>query len=244
MVKAMRATALPNETTRLMFHLSGFAAWMPAAETLRMEGRGPGPRALPAALRRRVSPIGRKALEAAWALLPESGDQPRIILSSRHGEYTRTMGLLTSLAEEDEVSPAEFSLSVHHALAGLLSIASGNHAGHTAIAAGPESCGYGLLEAAACVAEDRAPVLLMHFDESLPDAYDGIGGVSPEASLVFAVMLSPNPADGDPVTLEVAPAAAPGTESPAAAFMDFLCAHRDRAQASGDRMMWRWQRGA
>ena len=39
----------------------------------------------------------RKALEAAWAVLPPDGLAPRLVLSSRHGEYARTEGLLSSL---------------------------------------------------------------------------------------------------------------------------------------------------
>src|SRR5690349_17921743 len=100
----------------------------------------------PLSLRRRVTRIGQQALRVAWSL-PSSGNVP-IIFASRDGEFTRTISVLNTLNKPDTVSPADFSLSVHHALAGLLSIARGNRAGHGAVAAGRDSLWYGLLEAA------------------------------------------------------------------------------------------------
>ncbi len=44
----------------------------------------------------------------------------------------------------------------------------------------------------ACLKEDRAPVLLMHFDESLPSAY----GAPDEPSVAIALLLSPEGAFG------------------------------------------------
>src|SRR5689334_10839923 len=89
-------------------------------------------------LRRRVSEIGQRALRPAWCL---SEGEPKFVLASRNGEFGRTLGLLEALTEREPLSPAEFSLSVHHALIGLLSIARGNGAGHTALAAGADSFG-------------------------------------------------------------------------------------------------------
>jgi len=43
---------------------------------------------------------------------------------------------MEGLVAGEGVSPAEFTLSVHHALVGLLSIAQSNRRGHTALAAG------------------------------------------------------------------------------------------------------------
>jgi len=71
------------------------------------------------------------------------------------------------------VSPADFTLSVHHALVGLLSIAQGNRNGHIAVAAGPESFGFGFLEAVSCLQERPAePVIFLYYDEPLPPPYD------------------------------------------------------------------------
>jgi hypothetical protein len=185
---------------------------------------------LPASLRRRITPIGRKVLEAAWAVMAgRPGLEPRIVLSSRHGEYARTLGLLTSLAESGEVSPAEFSLAVHHGLAGLLSIATGNHAGHTAISAGEDSFGAALCEAAACLADGDGHILLMHFDEALPDSYDAVGG-GPEPDLALALLLSAGER-GEPAGW---PAERPGMQTAAGVLLGLLNGGIHRALAAGD----------
>ena len=158
----------------LRLSVAAWASWDGQSDEV-VTGGAVGERpALPASLRRRVTPMGRKALELAWSVLPEDGqggEPPRLVLASRHGEYERTFGLLDGLAQSGEVSPADFSLSVHHALVGLLSIATGNRQGHCAVAAGTDSCGYGLLEAATFTAEQGRSSLLIAFDGLLPDIY-------------------------------------------------------------------------
>ena len=94
---------------------------------------------LPSMLRRRISTVGQRAFRAAFALSEQSS--ARFIFCSRYGESDRTLRILHSLAVKEPISPADFSLSVHNALAGLLSIAWGNTAGHTAISAGADSFG-------------------------------------------------------------------------------------------------------
>lgn len=227
------------------FGLRAWAGWLPGRDALVAGGdiRGGGP-SLPAPLRRRITPIGRKALEAAWTVLAgRPGEEPLIVLSSRHGEYARTLGLLDSLAASGEVSPAEFSLAVHHGLAGLLSIASGNHAGHTAVAAGGESFCCGLLEAAAALADGAPSVLLMHFDEALPPPYAPVGG-GDEPAIALALLLSP--ADGMPgaFVMDFAPAEGTVRDCPAVAFARLLDGGAGEGSAAGERMIWRWRHAA
>ena len=191
---------------------------------------------LPTSLRRRITPIGRKALETAWAVLAGwQGQEPRIILSSRHGEYARTVGLLGSLVESGEVSPAEFSLAVHHGLAGLLSIVTGNHAGHTAIAAGSDSFGAALTEAAACLADGDDSVLVMHFDEALPESYAAVGG-EPEPGIALALLLGP--AGGQGIALDWQATERAGGECSATALVRLLKGDSAPVQAVGERMVW------
>lgn len=197
--------------------------------------------ALPGSMRRRATPLGRRALAVAWSLAPEQNT--RFIFSSRHGEYARTFSMLQTLAKEDTVSPADFSMSVHHALAGVMSIAMGNRKGHTALAAGPDTFGYGLMEAAVCLSERPSePVLLLHYDEPLPDAYAGFD--DDHAGAVLALSLRPPRGPGD-IEVEATPemAKAPGQpEDIASAFLAFLRSSEPEAACRGDRMMWRWRR--
>jgi hypothetical protein len=186
--------------------------------------------------------MGRKALETAWAVLAGRPEQaPRFILSSRHGEYARTAGLLGSLAATGEVSPAEFSLAVHHGLAGLLSIVTGNHAGHTAIAAGADSFASALTEAAACLADGDDSVLVMHFDEALPENYALVGG-GPEPGIALALLLGGPGGEG--IALDWQPVERAGRDCAATALLGLLTGGCTPAQAVGERMVWRFRRVA
>lgn len=198
----------------------------------------PAESGLPASVRRRATPLGRRALAAGWSLNPDT--QTRFIFSSRHGEYSRTFAILQALAAEDGVSPAEFSMSVHHALAGLMSIATGNDRGHIALASGGDTFGHGLIEAAACLAEaPEEPVMLVHYDEPLPDIYTEF--VETPGSIVALLLQAPGvSADA----LEVAVNRKTATERAddlGYAFATFLHSHEDMAVANGERLTWRWR---
>lgn len=199
-------------------------------------------------LRRRVSPLGQQALRQAWQFA--EAKSARYVFASRHGEFVRTLSIMDSLVRSEGVSPADFTLSVHHALAGLLSIASGNPRGHTTVAAGPESFCNGMLEAVACLAESPSePVLLVYFDAPLPEPFDVFdGGTAIPLAIVLAMT-----ADGpDPMALSVAPTSAAtagpaaGTTAPgetaALAFLHFLLSGSARARCIGERLSWLWER--
>src|SRR4030095_4253261 len=113
--------------------VSHYVAWTPGRESRAdwrrwagVERQDDSPPAaelppVPVSLLRRVSALGQQALKAAWGL--PALHQSRFVFASRHGEFDRTLGILQSLAQREPPSPADFSLSVHNALAGLLSIA-------------------------------------------------------------------------------------------------------------------------
>ncbi|HEV2676098.1 MAG TPA: beta-ketoacyl synthase chain length factor [Aliidongia sp.] len=195
-------------------------------------------------LRRRVSALGQEALRAVWSLADSA--QSRIIVSSRHGEFRRTLSILEDLADRTEVSPADFTLSVHHALAGLLSIAHGNRQGHTAVAAGSESFCFGLMEAVACLADaPDTPVVLLHYDEPLPSPFSDFDEPAPAAEVLALVLAADGP--GVPLSLAFVPALtkAERSVSPAAAFLRFLeTPAQTELVSSGDRLEWHWRRHA
>lgn len=198
--------------------------------------------ALPMMLRRRATPIGQKVLGAALAC---SGvKDARYVLASRHGEYDRTVTVLSTLTKGEQPSPAEFSMSVHHGLAGLLSIHTGNKEGHTAVAGSLDSFGYGLIEAAACLAESPSrPVLLFYFDSPLPDDYAPFRPPAEDAlPLVLAMTLVAPQKDAVSISAVVAEEGAEGQENLPLSFLRFLLARQPSAGARGGRMMWRWHR--
>jgi Beta-ketoacyl synthase, N-terminal domain len=118
--------------------------------------------------RRRLSPLARAALHAANAC---SSDQSAVsmVYASRHGELARTMESLFNLARREPLSPTTFSLSVLNSAPGLFSIARAESAASTAVSAGCETFGFGLLEAAArATIEPALPVLYVYADTEAP----------------------------------------------------------------------------
>ncbi len=119
--------------------------------------------------RRRLSRLARAFCHCAQRISPE-GDV-RVVFASRHGEAERTLGILHDLAAGAEVSPTLFSLSVHNAVPGIWSILKGNRASACALAAGPETFAWGLVEALAAFAADPAPLLFVYADDRLPEPW-------------------------------------------------------------------------
>jgi hypothetical protein len=136
--------------------------------------------------RRRLSPLARAFFHCANRIAPP-GDV-RLVFASRHGEAERTLGILHDLAAGAEASPTLFSTSVHNAVPGLWSILRGSRAGINAVAAGPETFGWGLVEAlAAYRADPSGPVLYVYADDRLPDPW--AGPVPPGALHAVALLL-------------------------------------------------------
>ncbi|MBI3759851.1 MAG: beta-ketoacyl synthase chain length factor [Deltaproteobacteria bacterium] len=199
---------------------------------------------LPSMLRRRVTPVGKTAFRASCDLTIPT--HARFIFCSRHGEFERTLRILTALAANEPVSPADFSLSVHNGLAGLLSSALRNPTGHTAIAAGPASFGSALIEAAAClIDEPDQPVLLVYYDEGLPAPYNEIAGEN-DSCIALAMLLVSTQHDAGEVIFELTqregvPMTASSTDE-ARAFLDFLEMRNTREPTDLTSSQWRWRR--
>lgn len=201
---------------------------------------------LPTMLRRRISVIGQMAFRASYALSKDR--MPRFIFCTRHGEFQRTLRILKSLVAEEPISPAEFSLSVHNALAGLLSIAWNNTAGHTTISAGADSFGSAMLDAVACLkSRPSEPVLVVYFDDLLPEPYDEFGD-DDETCVALAMLLSLPHQDGEDLTLALEPRDRDMTSLSASGqaldFLRFILSGEPERRSMGERLQWRWQRSA
>lgn len=215
------------------FTLRAFAGW---SETSEHEGA----KGLPAFLRRRVTTMGRNILTLAEA--SPAVKNARYVFSSRHGEFTRTLSILDSIAQREEISPADFSLSVHHALISLLSIAHGNDRGHSAVAGGAQGFGLGFIEALACLAEKpEEPVLFLHSDELLPGAYGAFNEPDDEP-IAIALLLGGDA--GERFSLRVDPLGPNGETSASLAhsFWRFLNGKEDFLSATTQSHVWQWER--
>lgn len=131
---------------------------------------------MPAMLRRRASPSGKMALQAAYRAIATGagtalqGEIPTVFCS-RHGECLRSAALLADLADGTPMSPTAFSLSVHNASAGLFSIARGDRSSSVALAAGVATVEHAAIEACGLLADGAPAVLLVVSDSPLPDMY-------------------------------------------------------------------------
>jgi len=125
---------------------------------------------IPPLLRRRLNLLGRAAASQMLRLLEDNTNIP-VVYCSRHGDIERTLSVLQELAAGESVSPAYFSLSVHNAVPGLISIQQGITANISSIAAGDEPLVPCLLEAAGILSPQQPLVLCLFADVRLPEIY-------------------------------------------------------------------------
>jgi hypothetical protein len=199
---------------------------------------------LPPALRRRITPIGQRLLQAGTTCAG-SEPEPLYVFASRHGEMTRTLSILDSLTDRNEVSPADFSLSVHNALVGLLSIHTRNTLGHTALAAGPDTFAHGFMEALACLRDEPGrPVLYCYGDAPLPGPYADFSHADKGLPLVVALLLRSAPPSEPHLTFSAEPnvSGAETDTSAAEIFLRFLLDGGKQARAVGERTICQWAR--
>jgi hypothetical protein len=127
---------------------------------------------LPAMQRRRLSRLARMTLHVAWPLCGEDEQLP-LVFASRHGETPRTFALLSEVADGQPLSPTQFGLSVHNAIAGQWSILRGQRGESVAIAGEADTFEHAMVEAAALLGEGAPAVLVVMAEERPPPAYDG-----------------------------------------------------------------------
>ena len=120
-------------------------------------------------LRRRLSPLG-KGMVACAARVAEGRGPLRAVFASQHGDPARTLPVLEDLAQGLEASPTQFSMNVHNAIAGIWSIARRDPSPSISLAGGPETFGWGLVEAWSQLQEEPgSPVLFVFGDDLLPE---------------------------------------------------------------------------
>jgi hypothetical protein len=194
---------------------------------------------LPALLRRRLDRPGRMALCTAWPCA-EGLDSVQFVFASRHGALNRTVELLTALAQGETLSPTVFSLSVHNSVAGLFSIARGDRAPATAMAAGLDTLGLSILEGANMIAGGAEQVLVTYTDDLVPPPYRPF--VSESARQPFAISLLLTPAAGVSVRCRMGRhSGSPPEQSAEAALIRFLVEETGQALLGVDQT-WRLER--
>lgn len=149
---------------------------------------------VPAMLRRRLSNLGKMAIACANDTEQNIPQRPSLFCS-RHGELVRSVGLLTSLAQGELLSPTHFSLSVHNAIGGMLSINKKDHSNITAIAAAENMIPTALLEAQLIMQEQSCDeILCVIYDDLIPEPY-AEHTTTPDQAHALALVLSNKASD-------------------------------------------------
>ena len=194
---------------------------------------------LPAMQRRRLSRLARMAFSVGWPLAEGLEDLPLVFIS-RHGETPRTLDILSDLANEQPLSPTQFSLSVHNAVIGLWSILRGETSEMTALAAAGDGLEHGLIEACALLNEGAPAVLLVITEEQPPEAY---ACWIDDVPFPYAVGLLLTPGSQWQVTLTSGPADAEKAPWPHALnLLRQLLDGQVSFQHAWKTRVWNWQR--
>ena len=145
---------------------------------------------IPAMQRRRLSRLAKLALNSAMqTLATQHADY--IVWVSQYGDEAKTLNILADVLSEQTPSPTQFSTSVHNAISGLYSILCQDATPATSLAG---SWNDGLIEAYAWLKTrpEARQVLLVYYDEALPDIYVEH---QPFAAFAMAAMISLAPAN-------------------------------------------------
>ncbi|UYG06893.1 beta-ketoacyl synthase chain length factor [Halomonas sp. M4R1S46] len=188
--------------------LEEWRAWWPGQarpDEPRLSGEAhPAGKAVPAMLRRRLNLPGRAVSDMLDALDPEAS---RVLVhASRHGDGERTLQMLEALTDGQPVSPTRFGLSVHNAILGVHSIASGNRRPQQALAASGAELAALFSEARGYLAAGERSVVVVFSDVPVPERFRGAGTAEVELA---AVAMRLGTATGRVITPEPLTAAAP-----------------------------------
>lgn len=228
------------------------AAWQAwAAAPFAPEGSIDAPlAAMPALQRRRVERVGRLALQVAFDVdgqgeTPDFATRP-MVFASRHGDVLRSVGLLDTLDRGEALSPTQFGLSVHNAVAAQYGIARASTAPYSAVSGVRFSAEAGVLEAQAFLDDGHDEVLLVVFDEP-PPALFARDMDEPAVPFAWALRMVRGASAGfrlEPIAPQGADEAGlSGILPHGLDVLGFLLAPRAAWTVAADDAAWRWTHG-
>lgn len=118
-------------------------------------------------MRRRLGRLSKMAIWTLYQIDESLRKDLSLVFSSRHGNASGTNEILEIIATRAEISPADFSLSVHNACPGQYTIHTKNRQPYTALAAGAESFSMGLFEAISLSLDQSRPILYCYVENDL-----------------------------------------------------------------------------
>ncbi|MBB3169261.1 beta-ketoacyl synthase chain length factor [Simiduia aestuariiviva] len=210
------------------------AQWAEGALALDLEAK-PDVSAVPSMLRRRLNGVGRLVATVLWDMVPQASRVP-MVFCSRHGDQARTLQLMAELAADEPLSPAAFSMSVHNAVAGVLSIAKKADGPMTALAAQDHLVSTGLLEAWGQLQQGADEVLVVAYDMPLPDTYEHGVCVEPPFALALRVTL----AAGQKIAGNWHSTQEPCPQHEGVEWLRWLASDRRELTLGGESQGWHW----
>lgn len=244
----------------IQFRVTDWSAWAPGLESpddwmaWARESFVPHGDAMPALTqvapmqRRRIDRLGRAAIQAADGCRRGEDAGTPLVFVSRHGDVARSFALLEELCARQPMSPTQFGLSVHNAIAALYSIVHGVRGNYTALAGGRASIETALVEAAGLLADGAAAATVVYCDTHAPPAYAPFLD-EPDAFYAFAWRVAA--ADhGTGRRMSLAWEADAGPAANAVDLPQALAAHRFLVSGAATRsshaegLRWRWRQDA
>ena len=124
---------------------------------------------IPPMLRRRLTPLGRLALEALARISPKSDEM--IIFASNWGDVDRSRAWIIQMNEEIDISPMGFASSVHNAIGAVASIWLKNTSPYKAICADVFTTEAAFIEAYSQLIAGEKSIIIVRYDSPLPDIW-------------------------------------------------------------------------
>ena len=167
------------------------AAW--ATGKADLQAQKPLGKALDKVNRRRAGPLGRALADVVAEAIAAAGADMSVVptvIGSSIGEAATMIGLLDELwRHHNPMSPADFTMSVHNAASGLISISNKNRGMTTSLAADENTPAAALLEGIGLVLTRNTAVVVACGDEPAPPTL--VQHAPPWAMLASAVVLAP-----------------------------------------------------
>ena len=220
-------------STRWIAPIARWSVWQAEESTLAL----PKIDFVEPSLRRKLSALAKISLKVANDC-SDAVESVHFVYASRHGDLRRTTEMLSDLAEEEQLSPTTFSMSVLNAIAGIYSIAKNEKLPSTSLSAGKSSFGFGLMEACLQLANSpETPVLYVYSDEAVPPEY----GAANEKLIPHAVALLLSKDAELTISCEMQEGDADSDSDPQSyAFLH--CLNEKCSQWQGDGRTWTWNK--
>jgi hypothetical protein len=152
---------------------------------------------IPLLTRRRMSQLEKISMQCFnKTFVPNT--QYKTVFSSNWGEWQVTEGLISKYYTDKEFHPSRFSISVHNAFCGMLSILTKNQSPYTAIASGKDSIETGLIEAFLY----QSDTLFIYADESTPKLYQDYIGLQKSQALSLFISKDKLESSSTPIKLD------------------------------------------